>query len=77
MGEKLKCIFDSELDRRAFHITDVADNRALVAVSHTDTLSHLYVSENLGGIDGKVHFTLSLEAVLCFFPNTTWQDSWL
>ncbi|KAK4886327.1 hypothetical protein RN001_002598 [Aquatica leii] len=77
LGEKLKCIFDSELDRRAYHIADVTGNRALIAVSHTDTLSHLYVSENLGGKDEKVHFTLSLEAILCFFPNSTWQDSWL
>ncbi|KAF5282013.1 hypothetical protein FQA39_LY00537 [Lamprigera yunnana] len=76
-GEKMKCIFDSELDRRAYHIADVTGSRALIAVSHTDTLSHLYVSESLGGKDNKVHFTLSLEAVLCYFPNSTWQDSWL
>uniref|UniRef100_A0A1Y1LMI9 Sortilin-related receptor n=1 Tax=Photinus pyralis TaxID=7054 RepID=A0A1Y1LMI9_PHOPY len=77
LGEQLKCIFDSELDRRGYQVVDVTGSRALVAVSHTDTLSHLYVSENLGGNDDKVHFTLSLEAVLAYFPNSSWHDSWL
>ncbi|XP_025834721.1 sortilin-related receptor-like isoform X2 [Agrilus planipennis] len=76
-GEKKKCVFDSELDRKNYYIADVSNNRTLVAVSHTNTLSHLYVSEELTGKDGKVRFTLSLEEILCYFPNDTWQDSWL
>lgn len=77
LGKQLKCIFDTDLERRSYHIADVSGNRALIAVSHTDFLSHLYVSENLGGNEGKVRFTLSLKSILCYFPNSTWHDSWL
>ncbi|KAF2902543.1 hypothetical protein ILUMI_03643 [Ignelater luminosus] len=77
LGEQVKCSFDFELDHQDFYIVDVTDNKALIVVSHTATLSHLYVSENLGGNDGKVHFKLSLEAVFCYLPNSTWQNSWL
>lgn len=76
-GEILTCIFDTELDLRSYHIADVSNERALIAVSHRANLSHLYVSEPLVGKNGRVHFTLSLESVLCYFPNSTWQDSWL
>lgn len=76
-GEILTCIFDTELDLRSYHIADVSNDRALIAVSHTNELSHLYVSEPLIGSNGRVHFTLSLESVLCYFPNSTWHDSWL
>lgn len=77
LGKKLLCIFDSELDMLGYYVVDVTNNRALIAVSHTDTVSHLYVSENLAGNNGKVMFTLSLESVFCYFPNTTWHQSWL
>lgn len=56
---------------------DVTGNRALVAVSHSNTSSNLYMSENLGGNNDQVRFTLSLEDVLAFLPGTTWQDTWL
>lgn len=78
LGKKLQCVFGgTELDIKGYYIVDVSNDRALIAASHTDTLSHLYVSDNLSGSDGKVHFTLSLEAVFCYMPNTTWDESWL
>lgn len=75
-GPLSRCIFDTELDRREYHIADVTGTRVMVAVSHADKLSNLYVSEGIGTAD-PIQFTLSLEGVFCYFPNTTWQDSWL
>lgn len=76
-----KCVFDTQLDRRAYFIADVTDNRAFVAVGHSDVVTHLYVSENLENNRfmnlGDVKFVMSLENVLCYFPNNTWIDSWL
>ncbi|XP_044254445.1 sortilin-related receptor-like isoform X1 [Tribolium madens] len=77
LGKKIKCVFDTALEIRSYFIVDVTSNRALVAVSHADTVSHLYVSENLDNSDGIVKFTLSLEDVLCYFPNSTWHDTWI
>ncbi|RZC34546.1 sortilin-related receptor-like [Asbolus verrucosus] len=77
LGKKVKCVFDTQLDHRSYFIVDVTSNRALVAVSHSDTVSHLYVSENLDNTDGVIQFTLSLEDVLCYFPNSTWHDTWI
>lgn len=77
LGKQHKCMFDTRLEHRSYYIADVTSNRALVAVSHTNTVSHLYVSENLDGGQGAVQFTLSLEEVFCYFPNTTWHDTWL
>lgn len=77
LGKKLRCVFDTELDKKSYYIADVTGKRALVAVSHSDNLSHLYVSEDLDREGDKIRFTLSLESVLCYFPNTTWYDSWL
>ncbi|KAK9872160.1 hypothetical protein WA026_016214 [Henosepilachna vigintioctopunctata] len=74
-GPQLKCLFDTQLDRRRYFVVDVTGNRALVAVSHGRTISHLYVSDNLGGTNDIVEFTLSLEDVLCYFPNNTWHDT--
>lgn len=75
------CIFDTELDRRSYFIADVTDNRAFVAIGHSDIISHLYVSEDLKDIrlnnGNNLQFILSLENVLCYFPNNTWIDSWL
>lgn len=77
LGKQLKCVFDTDLEKRSYFIADVSGDRALIAVSHTDFMSHLYVSENLAGHGGKVRFTLSLKSILCYFPNSTWHDSWL
>lgn len=75
-SELMKAVFASELNRIEYHIADITRNRIMVAVSHTDKISHLYVSEGIG--NGKtVHFSLSLENVFCYFPNSTWRDSWL
>ncbi|KAL3265395.1 hypothetical protein HHI36_009601 [Cryptolaemus montrouzieri] len=74
-GPQLKCLFDTQLDRKSYFVVDVTGNRALVAVSHAKTISHLYVSDNLSGTNGIVEFTLSLEDVLCYFPNNTWHDT--
>ncbi|XP_063978327.1 sortilin-related receptor-like [Diachasmimorpha longicaudata] len=67
--------FNTELDRRSYHIADVSNNRVFVAVSHSPTQSNLYVSDGLG--KSMATFFLSLEGVLAFFPNTTWQSTWL
>lgn len=75
-GELKKSVFASELNRLEYHIADVTGTRVMVAVSHTEKLSHLYVSEGLG-TGNVVPFSLSLEAVFCYFPNSTWKDSWL
>ncbi|XP_011301031.1 sortilin-related receptor [Fopius arisanus] len=67
--------FNTELDRRDYHIADVSNDRVFVAVSHSSNQSNLYVSE---GVDQWTStFFLSLEGVLAFFPNTTWQSTWL
>ncbi|XP_046432202.1 sortilin-related receptor-like isoform X1 [Neodiprion fabricii] len=71
----VKAQFLSELDRKDYHIADVSNNRILVAVSHTEYIVNLYVSE-IVDYDSIV-FTLSLERILTFFPNSTWKDSWL
>ncbi|XP_020710796.1 sortilin-related receptor isoform X2 [Athalia rosae] len=67
--------FNSELDRRNYHIADVSNNRVLVAVSHTEYIVNLYVSEMID--HENVAFMLSLERILTFFPNSTWKESWL
>uniref|UniRef100_V5I861 Sortilin-related receptor n=1 Tax=Anoplophora glabripennis TaxID=217634 RepID=V5I861_ANOGL len=77
LGKQLLCVFNSVQKFRSYYIVDVTGSRAFVAVSHSDVLSNLYVSENLGGNDGEVRFTMSLENVFAFFPNLTWHDSWL
>ncbi|KAJ3658176.1 hypothetical protein Zmor_009933 [Zophobas morio] len=77
LGKKVKCVFDTQLEIRSYFIVDVTSNRALVTISHSDTVSHLYVSENLDSGNGIVKFTLSLENVLCYFPNSTWHDTWI
>lgn len=77
LGKKSKCVFDTNLEIRSYFIVDVTSNRALVAVSHADTTSHLYVSENLDSNNEVVKFTLSLEDVFCYFPNSTWHETWI
>lgn len=67
--------FNTELDCRDFHIADVSNNRVFISVSHSETMVNLYVSEIID--HEKAVFTLSLESILTFFPNSTWKDSWL
>lgn len=75
-SQLMNAVFASELNRLEYHIADVTANRIMVAVSHTDKISHLYISEGVG--NGKtIYFSLSLENVFCYFPNSTWRETWL
>ncbi|XP_066589021.1 sortilin-related receptor-like [Prorops nasuta] len=67
--------FNTELNRRNYHIVDLSNKRVFVAVSHSDTIINLYVSETINS--EKALFTLSLERIFTFFPNSTWTESWL
>lgn len=67
--------FNTDLERYDYHIADVSNNRVFVAVAHNETRVNLYVLEGISS--DRVTFTLSLESILTFFPNTTWKDSWL
>ncbi|XP_050504155.1 sortilin-related receptor-like isoform X9 [Diabrotica virgifera virgifera] len=77
LGAQLLCIFDSKEKFKSYFIVDVTNTKALVAAGHSNTTSHLYVSESLAGNGKEVKFTLSLEDLFVFFPSTTWQDTWL
>nr|CAD7443907.1 unnamed protein product [Timema bartmani] len=74
-GEFLRAQFQSEMNRREFYIADITDTQVFVAVSHTQSQANLYVSQAEEGRSLK--FALSLERIFCYFPNTTWRDSWL
>jgi hypothetical protein len=74
-GPFVSAQFPTELPLLGFHITDVADDQVMVAVSHGPTLAHLYVSEEI--TSQTVKFMLSLPRILCYFPNSTWKDTWL
>ncbi|XP_060804264.1 sortilin-related receptor isoform X1 [Amyelois transitella] len=71
-----KAEFQTELDLRKFHIADVTDKRIFISVMHTDTLAHLYVSE-INNDFSQYNFVLSLEKILCYFPEGNWKNSWL
>nr|CAI5865438.1 unnamed protein product [Callosobruchus analis] len=77
LGRQILCVFNTTQKAKSFFVVDVTGSRALVVISHTNVTSHLYVSENLAGNDGRVRFTLSLENIFAFLPGITWQDSWL
>lgn len=71
----IKAEFNTALPIKNYHIVDVSYNRVFIAASHSETQANLYITEVL---DQKiVTFTLSLEGILAFFPNSTWKDSWL
>lgn len=70
-------VFDTKSPRREYHIADVNKGRIMVAVNHDIDTSHLYVSEDAINIGGDIKFSLSLENILAFFPNSTWKHSWL
>ncbi|XP_061377044.1 sortilin-related receptor-like isoform X3 [Danaus plexippus] len=75
-GPFFKANFQTELDLHKFHIADVTDKRIFVSVMHTENLANLYVSE-INRNFTQYNFVLSLEQVLCYFPDGNWKDSWL
>lgn len=79
LGKPRKCTFDTppELNTQDFYVVDVTSTRVLVVVRHTETLSHLYISEELNKNDELIRFYLSLERIMCHFPKKTWQNTWL
>lgn len=75
-GNFVRTRFDTELDRRDYHIADITANRIMVAVAHTRTLSNLYISDVIqSSNEDTVSFSLSLERVVAYFPNITWTES--
>jgi len=75
-GNFVRTRFDTELDRRDYHIADITANRIMVAVAHTRTLSNLYISDVVqSSYENIVSFSLSLERVVAYFPNITWTES--
>ncbi|XP_026730796.1 sortilin-related receptor isoform X2 [Trichoplusia ni] len=75
-GPFYKAEFQTELDLKRFHIADVTDQRIFVSVMHTNSLANLYVSEISNNFT-QYNFVLSLEQILCYFPDANWKDSWL
>nr|XP_049700522.1 sortilin-related receptor isoform X1 [Helicoverpa armigera] len=75
-GPFYKAEFQTELDLKRFHIADVTEKRIFVSVMHTDSLANLYVSEISNNFT-QYNFVLSLEQILCYFPDANWKDSWL
>lgn len=74
-GSFMRAQFQTELDRRAYHVADVSDGQVMVVVSHTDMLANLYVSQFMDS--SSIQFILSLERIFCYFPNSSWYDTWL
>ncbi|KAL4715818.1 hypothetical protein ACJJTC_006397 [Scirpophaga incertulas] len=75
-GPFYRADFQTELDLRKFHISDVTDKRIFVSVLHTDSLANLFVSE-INNNFSQYNFVLSLEQILCYFPEGNWKDSFL
>lgn len=75
-GPFYKAEFQTELNLKKFHIADVTDKRIFVSVMHSDSLADLYVSEISNNFT-QYNFVLSLEQILCYFPDANWKDSWL
>jgi len=66
-GNFVRTRFDTELDRRDYHIADITANRIMVAVAHTRTLSNLYISDVVqSSNEDTVSFSLSLERVVAY-----------
>ena len=68
--------FPSRLRRRDFHIADISEGQLMVCVNHDSMLTNLYISNVPDPVIG-VRFSLSLERVLYFYPEGTFQDAWL
>ncbi|XP_078593117.1 sortilin-related receptor-like isoform X1 [Branchiostoma floridae x Branchiostoma japonicum] len=64
--------FPTNLPTKEFYIPDASENQVFVCVNHNHTLTNLYVS----GVQG-VDFSLSLENILYFNPETTGSESLL
>ena len=47
----------------------------MIVVNHNYVLSNLYTSSRI--TPHEVFFSLSLERVMYYSPNITWDDSWL
>ena len=47
----------------------------MVVVNHNSMLSNLYTSSRI--THHEVLFSLSLEKIMYYSPNITWDDSWL
>ncbi|XP_073946301.1 sortilin-related receptor-like isoform X2 [Choristoneura fumiferana] len=75
-GPFYKAEFETELDMKKFHIADVTDKRIFVSVMHTEILADLYVSE-ISNNYTRYNFMLSMEQILCYFPDGNWKDTWL
>ncbi|XP_046665505.1 sortilin-related receptor-like isoform X3 [Homalodisca vitripennis] len=75
-GEFKKAVFQSELRCQAYHIVDADSVRVMVAVSHSEYMANLYVSELISD-SNDIKFSLSLERVFCYFQDKMWTDSWL
>ncbi|XP_019620636.1 PREDICTED: sortilin-related receptor-like isoform X1 [Branchiostoma belcheri] len=67
-----KAVFPTELPTKEFYIPDASEHQVFVCVNHNHTLTNLYIS----GVHG-VDFSLSLENILYFNPETTGSESLL
>ena len=68
--------FPSKLRRRDYHIADISEGQLMVCVNHDSSLTNLYIS-NVADDGKEVLFSLSLERILYFYPEGTFQDTWL
>lgn len=48
-----------------------------MSAAHSDTVTHLYVSESNSASLEDIKFVLSLENIFTYIPNVTWKSSWL
>ncbi|XP_046384462.1 sortilin-related receptor-like isoform X2 [Ischnura elegans] len=72
----VKAVFHSETNNLNYHVAEVSDGQVFVAVDHdSDGQVNLYVSDRV--TEHGMLFTLSLPKIFCFFPHSTWKDSWL
>ena len=55
-----------------YYVADTSENQIMLCVNHEGSSSHLYIS-NVNG----TKFTMSLEDILYFSPNLTYDNSWL
>lgn len=75
-GKFVKADFQTELDMKGYHVTDVDDRRIMISVVHTERISHLYVSESNSDMT-EIKFVPSLENIFTFIPDLNWRSSWL
>lgn len=63
-------------NEKGLHIADVEGRRIMISAVHTDTTSHLYVSESDANMT-QMKFVPSLEKIFTYIPEVTWKSSWL